>query len=201
MYQYNDPASQLFQMPARPATVFPLGLPPSTAEGVNQTGAFNQALPGFSGLSQSATDIVGNLLKGLPSAAPTQKANAYFGAASGMPGSDFVRNRGFDLYGQEAEKYKQRGLDNLLSLLQGYSGTVVPTAGQAIEANQFAQTLQNRNAQAAADDAMERAKLAWDQTRWGAGRAWTSTKEGQDYDRLGSRLGYDNTFDRRNPIF
>ena len=53
-----------------------------------------------------------------------------------MPGSDFVRNRGFDLYGEQAEASKQRGLDNFLKLISGYSGTVMPTAGQMMQSDE-----------------------------------------------------------------
>jgi len=97
----------------------------------------NSAIPGFSNLSASGSGIVKNLMGGLPSAGPAQRANAYFGAASGMPGSDFIRNRGFDLYGQQAEQYKQRGFDDFLKLLSGYSGTVAPTVGESIQEDQF----------------------------------------------------------------
>ena len=131
--------------------------PASTFTGM-QTEAMNKAIPGFSGLTQSASDIVGTLLKGLPSASPTQRANAYFGTASGMPGSDFVRNRGFDLYGEEAEKYKQRGIDNLLAMLQGYSGTITPTTGQALQSDQFNQEIAMQKAQQALQNALVQQK-------------------------------------------
>ena len=102
-----------------------------------QQAILNSAIPGFSTLSSSGSGIVKNLMGGLPSAAPTQRANAYFGTTSGMPGSDFIRNRGFDLYGQQAESYKQRGFDDFLKLLSGVSGTVAPTTGQSIQQQQF----------------------------------------------------------------
>ena len=54
-----------------------------------------------------------------------------------MPGSDFIRNRGFDLYGQQAEGYKQRGFDDFLKLLSGTIGTVTPNAGQLQQQTQF----------------------------------------------------------------
>jgi len=84
------------------------------------------------------------LMQGLPSAGPTQRANAYFGATSGMPGSDFVRNRGFDLYGEKSEGYKQRGFDDFLQLLRGVSGTIAPTTGEQIQDQQYNQNLQQR---------------------------------------------------------
>lgn len=113
------------------------------------TSALTKTIPNFDRLRGGATGLVQNLLEGLPSSAPTQRANAYFGAKSGMPGSDFVRNRGFDLYGEEAEKYKQRGFDDFLKLLQGFDGTVGPTIGQKIQDRQFGEQLDFQKQQAA----------------------------------------------------
>ena len=105
------------------------------------SGYLNQVLPGFSGASSSAMGVINNLLNGLPSVDATRQSNAYFGAGSGMPGSDFVRNRGYDLYGQKAQANQQTGLQDLLSTIGGYSGTVVPTAGQSLQNTQFGQSL------------------------------------------------------------
>lgn len=126
---------------------------PRPSAKVNQTGAFNAAIPGFNGLTSGASDIISNLLKGLPSADPAKRAGAFFGAASGMPGSDFVRNRSFDLYGEQAEERKQRGINDLMSLIQNYSGTIVPTAGQQIQQNQADRDSEYRMGRAAIDDA------------------------------------------------
>ena len=101
----------------------------------------NSAIPGYSGLSKSASSIVGNMLGGLPSAAPAQRSAAYFGTQTGMPNSDFARNRGYDLYGQESEQFKQRGFDDFLKLLNGTIGTVTTTPGQQIQQDQFNRTL------------------------------------------------------------
>jgi hypothetical protein len=131
---------------------------PSVAP-VNFNAIAENAIPGFGGLTTGASNIVGNLMGGLPSAAPTQRANAYFGVGSGIPGSDFVRNRGFDLYGEQAEAYKQRGFDNFLKMLQGYSGTVAPTTGQSIQDQQFQADLAFRNKQADAQNALEQRQL------------------------------------------
>lgn len=102
----------------------------------------NKAIPGFNGLTNSATGIIDNLLKGLPSSSSARASNAYFGAGSGLgAGSDFLRNRGFDLYGQQGEQRKQTGLQDLLSFLQGYSGTVMPTTGQTLQDRQASNQL------------------------------------------------------------
>lgn len=101
-----------------------------------------KALPGLDKATGAATANTTQLLTGLPSASPVQRSNAYFGAASGMPGSDFVRNRGFDLYGEKAESYKKRGFDDFLALLKGASGTITPTTGELTQS-----ALQNQNLQ------------------------------------------------------
>lgn len=113
-------------------------------------------IPNFNALSSGAGNLIQSLMGGMPSASPARKANAYFGVGSGMPNSDFVRNRGFDLYGQQADAYQQQGFDNFLKLLQGYSGTVMPTAGQQIQNQQFNADMDFRNRQAAADEEVNR---------------------------------------------
>ena len=132
-----------------PVPLIPVTPPTDPMQTTDQMGRIvNQAIPGYSGLTKSASSIVGSLMGGLPSAGPAQRSNAYFGAASGMPGSDFIRNRGFDLYGQQAEGYKQRGFDDFLKLLSGTIGTVTPNAGQQQQQNQFDKTLNLQQEQA-----------------------------------------------------
>lgn len=113
------------------------------------------ALPGLPGLTKSSTDIISNLLNGLPSVDQARQSNAYFGAASGLdPTSDFLRNRGYDLYGQKAEQRKQTGLQDLLALIGGYSGTVAPTPGQEIGQQESQADRAQRAAEAAAQNAL-----------------------------------------------
>lgn len=117
--------------------------------------ALQNAIPGFSGLTKSATDIIGNLLNGLPSADQSRQANAYFGASSGLdPTSDFLRNRGYDLYSQKSEQRKQTGLQDLLSMIGGYSGTAVPTPGQQISQQESGADRAQRASEAAAANAL-----------------------------------------------
>lgn len=157
----------------------------------------NKALPGFNSLSSSATGIVGNLMSGLPSAGATQRANAYFGAGSGMGNSDFVRNRGFDLYGKEAEASKQRGFDDFLKLLSGYSGTVMPTVAQQQRSGEFAQDLQQR--QNESNLGVQKWNAEFNNSDAGSGKAgegsrssvWSSDNEGFYYDKNGRKMGYD----------
>jgi hypothetical protein len=153
-------------------------------------------VPGFNRLSSTATGNIQNLLSGVPSAAPTQRANAYFGASSGMPGSDFVRNRGFDLYGEKSEDYKQRGLQDFLSLLQGYSGTVMPTAGQQLETQQFNANLGNRQREFDVNQANQQQAQNFNELQWGKDRPWNTTSTGDILDRTNKRLGYGAKYDR-----
>ena len=99
--------------------------------------AMQNAIPGLSGLTNSATGIINSALNGLPSPSESRLQNAYFGAGSGLdPTSDFLRNRGYDLYGAKANQRQQQGLANLLSLVGTYSGTVAPTPGQELQDKQ-----------------------------------------------------------------
>lgn len=168
--------------------------------GAPKAPGISNPFPEFAGMNNLATGNIMSLLGGMPSAAPTQRANAYFGVSSGMPGSDFVRNRGFDLYGEEAEGYKQRGFDNFLNLLGGYSGTVMPTAGQQMQNQQFYQDMATRNQQANAQMALEREAQELNELKAGKGVPWNSTATGNMYDRFGSRLNYDPNFDRTKAL-
>ena len=133
------------------------------------------AIPGLDRATSGASTMVSDLLGGMPSPSRTRKANAYFGTASGMPGSDFVRNRGFDLYSKEADAYKQRGFDDFLSLLKGVSGTIAPTTGEQASLNALSQNINqgtissnqdiNRNNLQASE--LQRQQGA---ARWNAGR-------------------------------
>ncbi len=153
-------------------------------------------VPGFNRLSTTATGNIQNMLSGMPSAGPTKRANAYFGAGSGMPGSDFVRNRGYDLYGEKADKYQQEGLDNFLKLLSGYSGTVMPTAGQQIETQQFNANLANRGREFDINEAGQQQQQAFNEMKAGRGVPWDSSARGDVTDRFGAKLGYDTNLDR-----
>lgn len=160
-------------------------------------GSVSNIVPNFNRLSADASGIVNSGMSGLPSSSPARRAGAFFGAGSGMPNSDFVRNRSYDLYGEQADAYQQRGLDNFLKLLQGYSGTVMPTAGQQVQNQQFNRELQSNERQADANMALNQQKQAFDEMQWGKGRPWTSTSTGDILDRTNQRLGYDPLFNRQ----
>jgi hypothetical protein len=121
----------------------------ATASTPHASNIINNAIPNFSGLSQNASGIVGNLMGGLPSSGPAKSRAAAFGVSSGMPNSGLSNAFGYDLYNQDADQYQQRGFDNFLKLIQGYSGTVSPTTGQQLQDSQFRSDLDFRNRQAA----------------------------------------------------
>lgn len=94
-------------------------------------------IPGLDDTLATASGNIDELLSGNVSPSIARNASAYMGVASGMPGSEFVRNRGFDLYNTQGNAMKRQGLGDLLSLLQGVSGTVAPTTGQSLQNEQF----------------------------------------------------------------
>jgi hypothetical protein len=123
---------------------------PATAPITPVTGGNNfleSILPGINNLTSTATGNIQNLLSGLPSVSAARQSNAYFGAQSGMPGSDFVRNRGYDLYGQQAQQRQQTGLEDLLQTIGTYSSPALGAQGQALQNQQFGQNLAQQGSQ------------------------------------------------------
>lgn len=106
-----------------------------------------RAIPGFSKNLSTASGNINELLSGLPSPALARNAAAYYGVQSGMPGSDYVRNKGFDLYNTQANAMRQQGQDDLLKLLSTVSGTAVATPGQTIQESQFGRNLGQQESQ------------------------------------------------------
>jgi len=122
-------------------------LPPgSTFDNSSLSGA----IPNLDGLTSEASGNISSLLNGLPSASWSRTTNAYNGAGTGQPATggagSFAENRGQDLYHQQAQANTQTGLQDLLSLVGGYSGSVAPSAGQTLQNNQF-YSQQNQQAQ------------------------------------------------------
>lgn len=135
----------------------------------------SSAIPGLDKLSGTASANTQALMEGQPSPNPVRRANAYFGTRSGMPGSDFVRNRGFDLYGEKADSYQARGFNDFLSLLKGVSGTIAPTTGEQTSLNQLGQNINQRtvesNANVNRDNAQASEAIRQDgAARWNANR-------------------------------
>lgn len=123
---------------------------------VNQTGALNTAIPGFSGLTGNASSYIKQLMSG--SITPGERATVYQagaerGTLGGMPGGstqsgNIFANNDLRTLGLMAGERQQQGLNNFMNLLQTVSGTVVPTAGQQQQQNQFQADLGFRNTQA-----------------------------------------------------
>lgn len=113
--------------------------------GTNAIPTLNSVIPGLTGMTNSATSNITDLLSGNVSPSIARNANAYFGIGAGQPASGgvgtFIGNRGADLYNTQANAAKQTGLGDLLNLINGYSGTVGTTAGQQLQNQQFNQNL------------------------------------------------------------
>lgn len=139
------------------AAGFRPGTPPQPPSFSNSI--INTAVPGASSLTQSASSIVGNLLKGLPGTSMARRANAYFGNASGMPNSDFVRNRGFDLYNQQGDQRQQQGIQDLLSLIAGTTSPLLQQNSQEQQNAQFNQNLAENQRQFDLDYAERRSQF------------------------------------------
>lgn len=117
------------------------GVPNIPSAGATQgsvNSIINSAIPGFNGLTQTGTQLIQDLMSGKLSPGTVneiQDAGAAQAAASGVPGASrefgsvfadqVLRN-----IGTASEKRQQQGFGNLLSLLQGYSGTAMLTPAQ-----------------------------------------------------------------------
>ena len=148
------------------------GTPSSTTAPANRK--FETGIPGFDMLSQSASSNISDLLKGVESPAITQNMNAQWGVGAGVPGTDFLRGRATDLYGQRAAGRQQQGLGNLLSMLQGYSGTAVARPGD-IMGQETAYRGQDTQANIAAN------QLAQQASQFGQGLNWDKEQFGQTF--------------------
>lgn len=181
---------------------------PGTATGTNlpanMVGVINQAVPGFAGLPSGAASYVNELMQGAPPL--DRNAAAYYGVSAGVPGSDFANNRGYDMYQQQAGQRKQAGFNDFLSLLQGVSGTLVPTAGQALTAqsdaarlaqqasqfeqsqaqqgSQFGQTLAERQAEQAAAEAQFEQQFGLSQSEFGLQENQQQFQQGYQNEQL-----------------
>lgn len=116
-------------------------LPSSGALQGNITNILNSAIPGYSGLTQSASGIIGDAMAGR---LPTDVQNvinqgaATQAVASGMPGSNrragsLFGNRTLRDLGITSLQRQDAGVRDLLGFLQGVSGTAAPTFGQLQE--------------------------------------------------------------------
>lgn len=139
---------------------------------------FSTGIPGEENLYQKASENVGNLLSGTESPDITRNINAAWGAGSGLaPGSEFLRNRAVDLYGQRSEARKAQGMKDLLAMMGTFSGTVTATPGQilgdeaaqrgfSLDQQQLAEQQRQFDAQLAQRQAEEDARLALENRRF-----------------------------------
>lgn len=116
-------------------------VPTTSTLSSNMRSILNQAIPGFTPLTKSASSIIGSALSGeIPQDVQDQIQNsaAEQAVAGGMPGSSRISgslygNRTLRDVGLTSLNQQQTGIKDLLSLLQGYSGTAAPTFGQSQE--------------------------------------------------------------------
>jgi hypothetical protein len=118
-----------------------------------------QSIPGFSGLTSSATSIINNLLSGGASTGPSQNATAKYGVRTGMPGSGVSNAFGYDLHNKRGDEMRQRGIDDLLKLVTGYSGTVNATPGELLNNSMALAQLNQASYSANADRNLATRKL------------------------------------------
>ena len=146
-----------------------------------------ESIPGFSGLSSSASSLINNLLSGTASTANAKQGAATFGVNSGMPGSGLSNAFGYDLYKRDAAEQKQRGFDDLLKMLTSYSGTVAPTAGETIGEEQSSMEQGFRERESAAAASLAQQQLRAKQTelnkpKWGVVTSGWDAQNGRPSD-------------------
>lgn len=113
-------------------------LPTSTGTQNNVTSILNQAIPNFSGLTSGASSHIDDLMNNrLPVSVQNdiQDAGAAQAVAGGMPGNSrefggVFGNSVLRNIGIAGEGRQQQGFQDLLALLQGYSGTAALTTAQ-----------------------------------------------------------------------
>lgn len=104
----------------------------------NVTDILNSAIPGYTGLTQKASGLIGDAMSGK---VPTDVQNliqdqaAQQAVQSGMPGSSRISgslmgNRVLRDLGITSLQRQDTGVKDLLGMLQGVSGTAAPTFGQ-----------------------------------------------------------------------
>ena len=119
-------------------------------------------IPNASSLTSSASSIIDNALTGTPSPSLSQRDAAYFGARSGMPGSELADRFGFDIYNQRGDAKQQQGFQDLLALL----GTGSQIQNQGYQQWLGGQNLNLNAAQLAQQGSSEAARLAEEQRQF-----------------------------------
>lgn len=117
-------------------------------DSTNPLDYLNKALPGIGSVATSATDVIANLLRGTPSPSTARLAAATFGARAGQgPGSGISDVFGYDLYNQMGQQRQQQGIQDLLSTLGSFAGTLTPSQSQLLQNQQFGASLLNQQEQ------------------------------------------------------
>lgn len=179
------------------------------------TNQLSSIIPGFSALTADSSNLIKSLMSGQLTGSERRAiydAGAERGVAGGMPGStgmagSLFANADLRNIGLESGKRQQQGFQDLLAMLQGYSGTVAPTTGQEIQSQQFDSQMQR----AYLNDAWGRyqqeredaEKLRRYNIEKGIGRPYTSSKTGETFDLLGTPQGYQRRYDfsaQRSPL-
>jgi hypothetical protein len=120
------------------------------------TPQLNRAIPGFSANTSKASSLIKELMAGKLTTGERRSiydAGAERGTLNGMPGStgqggSLFANADLRNIGLESGQRQQQGFGDLLQMLQGYSGTVLPTDGQEQQNQQFGQDLNFRTTNA-----------------------------------------------------
>lgn len=128
------------------------------------TPSWNKALPGFSGLTSGASNIIRDLMSGRLSAGERNaiyQGGAERGVANGMPGSTgqggtLFANNDLRTLGLQAGQRQQQGFQDLLAMISGYSGAVIPTVGQTMQNDQFGRQMNLQETNAARDYSLRR---------------------------------------------
>lgn len=116
---------------------------------------------GLSPALETATANTANNLAGNLSPSLTRTANALYGANSGLgPGSEFLRNRGFDLYRKASTGLQQQGMQDIMGLLSGISGAYNPLYSTNVNAQVQREGIGQRASEASAQDWVNRGQLA-----------------------------------------
>ncbi len=134
--------------------------PNKTGVGGNLLGDLENIVPGLSDLLGTGAGVIKNRLAGTENPAISQNLNAQWGAGAGLaPGSEFLRNRGADLFGARSEARQTAGLQDLLGLLGGVAGPSAAYRGQDIERELGTGSLSIQGSQLANEEELRRAAL------------------------------------------
>lgn len=103
--------------------------------------AISNTIPGFEGLTSSSSNLIKQLMSGQLGGAQKREifnAGAERGVASGMPGSTGIAgslfaNNDLRSIGVASGENQQKGFQDLLAMITGFSGTVTPTTGQELQ--------------------------------------------------------------------